>query len=478
MIEQVSSLDNPQALRETVRTGPVYSGSGGTGSVRRVFSAACAAIMLCAEGIGAGPVTLSYAGWNAAPAKGAPALDTLELRMIAAWNEAHPEAQVTSVQQLDPVTWEERLAAAARSGTLPDVFAVRSLPRAITGGWLADITDLVFADPDWRYVPIPVGNAVFHDHAVIALPFTQQLLGYFVNIDLVAGERYPVPDSRWTVAQFEALVGSLARPRKRVLGLSEEVQIPEWYPAAASSRLRWFAWDGRRYNLDSAEFIAGVQMARRFFASGWVFDALKEEQKKNLDSSWPGEAWEKGSVALHWGGTWSLSSCARLGFAWEFIGVPGGRTPIVNDWLGISRSSTHPAAAYQFARWMSFSVDGSVARLRIAGEEGLPVKSLPLTTDPRVLRAYFQSWGTPGIRRLYTSLDAGIMEGLNVVPGYQMSRWNAGISADRKAGDVIWNSIRGALKITEWAPRLNEAANQELRKAAAAGSELLDNVRP
>jgi multiple sugar transport system substrate-binding protein len=434
--------------------------------------------MLCAQAIVADPVTLSYAGWNAGPATGAPALDTLELRMITAWNDAHPETQVTSIQQLDPVTWEESLAAAARSGALPDVFVVRSLPRAVAGGWLADITDLAFADPDWRSVPIPVGNAVFHDHAVIALPFTQQLLGYFVNTDLVAGEKYPVPDARWTVAQFEALVRSLARPKKQMLGLSEEVQIPEWYPAAVSSRMRWFAWDGRRYNLDSAEFIAGVQMARRFFASGWVFDALKEEQRRKLDSSWPGEAWEKGSVALHWGGTWSLSSFARLGFAWEFIGVPGGRTPIVNDWLGISRSSTHRAAAYRFARWMSFSTDGSLARLRIAVDEGLPLKSLPPTADPRVLRAYFQSQGTPGIQRLYRSLDAGIVEGLNVVPGYQMSRWNALVSTDKKAGDVIWSSIRGTLKIAEWAPRLNDAANQELGKATAAGSEPLDNARP
>ena len=83
--------------------------------------------------------------------------------MIAAWNEAHPEAPVSTVQQLDPVTWEERLATAARSGTLPDVFVVRSLSRAGARGLLADITDLVFADPDWRSVPIPVGNAVFHE---------------------------------------------------------------------------------------------------------------------------------------------------------------------------------------------------------------------------------------------------------------------------------------------------------------------------
>jgi multiple sugar transport system substrate-binding protein len=433
--------------------------------------------MLCAQAIAASPVTLSYAGWNAAPAAGAPALDALELRMIAAWNAAHPETQVTIVQHLDPVTWEKMLATAARSGTLPDVFVVRSLPRAIAGGWLADITDLVFADPDWRAVPIPVGNALFHDHAVIALPFTQQLMGYFVNTDLVSGENYPVPDARWTVAQFEALVRTLARPQKQVLGLSEEVQVPEWYPAAVSSRMRWFSWDGRRYNLDSAEFVAGVQMARRLFTGGWVFDGLKEEQRRTLGSGWPGEAWEKGAVALCWDGTWALSSFARLGFTWEFIGVPGGRTAIVNEWLGISGSSPRRAAAYQFARWMSFSRAGSLARLRIAGDEGLPVKSLPLTTDPQVLSAYFQTRGTPGIRKLYASLDAGIIEGVNVVPGYEMSRWNAPVSTDKKAGDVIWSSIRGTLKIAEWAPRLNDAANRELREAAAAGSVPLDDTR-
>jgi multiple sugar transport system substrate-binding protein len=195
--------------------------------VRRAFCIWAAIILCGARVIMASPVTLSYAGWNAAPATSAPALDTLELRMIEAWNEAHPESPVTSVQQLDPVTWEERLASAALSGTLPDVFVVRSLPLGIAKGWLADITDLVFADPEWRAVPVPVGNAVFHDNAVIALPFTQQLMGYFVNTELVSREKYPVPDAGWSVAQFEALVRSLARPQKQVLGLAEEVQIPE-----------------------------------------------------------------------------------------------------------------------------------------------------------------------------------------------------------------------------------------------------------
>jgi multiple sugar transport system substrate-binding protein len=433
--------------------------------VKRVRSV-CAAILLCgATAITAAPVTLSYAGWNAAPATGAPALDTLELRMIGAWNEAHPETPVSTVRHLDPLTWEESLASAARAGTLPDVFVIRSLPLAIANGWLADLTDLVFADPEWRAVPVPVGNAVFHDHAVIAVPFTQQLMGYFVNIALVSREKYPVPDAGWSVAQFEALVRSLARPQKQVLGLAEEVQIPEWYPAAVSPHMRWFSWDGRGYNLDSAEFIGGVQMARRFFTSGWVFDGLKDEQRRKFASSWPGEAWEKGLTALRWDGTWSLSSFARLGFTWEFIGVPGGRTPIVNEWLGISRASANRAAAYQFARWMSFSRAGSLARLKIAGAEGLPIKSLPLTPDPLVLRAYFQAWGTPGIQRLYASLDAGIVDGVNLVPGFEMSRWNAPLSPDRKAGDVIWSSIRGALRIEEWASALNHAANEELRKA-------------
>lgn len=429
-----------------------------------------------------GPVGLSYAGWNAAPANGAPAnaapaLDTLELRMIAAWNESHPETQVRTVQQLDSLTWEERLASAAGDGTLPDVFVIRSLPRAIARGWLADITDLVFADPEWRAVPVPVGNAVFHDHAVIAVPFTQQLMGYFVNTALVSREKYPVPDAGWSVAQFEGLVRSLARPQKQVLGLAEEVQIPEWYPAAVSSHMRWFTWDGRGYNLDSAEFISGVLMARRFFTSGWVFDGLKDEQRRKFASSWPGEAWEKGLTALHWDGTWSLSSFARLGFTWEFVGVPGGRTPIVNDWLGISRASPNRAAAYQFARWMSFSRAGSLSRLKIAGAEGLPVKSLPLTPDAQVLSAYFQAWGTPGIQKLYASLDAGIVEGVNLVPGYEMSRWNAPLSSDRKSGDVIWSSIRGTLKIEEWASRLNDAANEVLRKAAMPGSVPRDASR-
>jgi hypothetical protein len=63
-----------------------------------------------------------------------------------------------SVQRHDPLTWEESLASAARAGTLPDVFVIRSLPLAIANGWLADLTDLVFADPEWRAVPVSGGK--------------------------------------------------------------------------------------------------------------------------------------------------------------------------------------------------------------------------------------------------------------------------------------------------------------------------------
>lgn len=433
------------------------------------------ATMLLAPAFAAGPLT--YAGWNAASGAGAPTLDVLEQRMIAAWNDAHPESAVILVEPLDPVTWEKSLAKAAGAGTAPDVFVVRNLPTAIAGGWLADITDLAFADPDWRALPIPVGNALFHDHAVIAVPFTQHFMGYFVNTDLLSEEKHPLPEPGWTVAQFEELVRSLAKPQKQVLGLTEEVQIPEWYPSAVSPHVRWFTWDGRGYNLDSAQFKAGVQMARRFFTSAWVFDGLRDESRGKFASRWPGEAWEKGTVALRWEGTWSLSSFARLGFRWEFIGVPGGRTPIVNDWLGISRRAAQRAAAYEFARWMTFSRTGSLLRLKIADAEGLAVGSLPVTSDPQVLEAYFRARGTPGIRKLYASLDRGIVEGVNLVPGYEMSRWNALLPSGQRVGDVLWSCIRGAYRIEEWAPRLNDAANRELRNAGTAGSVLLDSSR-
>ncbi len=269
----------------------------------------------------------------------------------------------STVQQLDPVTWEERLAAAAARARSPMSSSFTASPvRLPEAGWPTSPISC-----SWT----PTGGQFRFLSATRSSTITLLSLCPFVNTDVLAEEKYPVPGDLHLFAEAEHL---LLRPGKR-----------------------------------------------------------------------PHQGLELSHGPPH---------------------IPGGRTPIVNEWLGISRASSQRAAAYQFARWMSFSKAGSIARLRIAGDEGLAVKSLPVTIDPQVQEAYFQKQGTPGLRKPYASLKRGSSKGSTLCLG---TRCRGGMPRSRlEVGDVIWNSIRGTLKIAEWAPRLNDAANRELRDAAAA----------
>jgi multiple sugar transport system substrate-binding protein len=419
-------------------------------------------------------VVVTYANWNLGTAEE----NNIERKMIAAFEESHPNIKVQIDEGMDYSKYGESLSAAAAAGKLPDVIMLPNIEFGLANEWLADITPYTDTDAEWNNIPKPLENATHFGQGIYAVPAGMFFMGYFVNSDLFEQANAPELPFSPTWDQFVESVKTLNNPSEGIVGLSEEVQIPEWYPASVNSNFGWYTWDGEKYNLNDASFIDGVNKAKDLFKSGYVYDSLSEEQKAQYNAGWFGDVWNQGKIAVRWDGTWATKDYGNLNFKSRFVGVPGGRFTVVGDFLGVSKSAASTEAAYEFAKFMSFGKDGILKRMELNTDGSYT--SLPLTTDQTILDQYFATNTYEGLKEAFDVVNNGILEGVKVVPGYVKSRWEAptgvkvGDKDNANLSDLIFNSFRGDVKIEDYAEQINKLANDEHAKAAAAISALTE----
>jgi multiple sugar transport system substrate-binding protein len=412
-------------------------------------------------------VTITYASWNL----GTEEENNIERRMIAAFEEKYPNIKIKIDESFDTKDWNGALSAAASAGKMPDVFMMSSLPLAISNDWVMDITSLTEADEEFKNVPEVVRQSVVFDNKIVAVPFAQHFLGYFVNKDVFNAANLDYPEFGVSVEEFAKAVKAVTNVNKGVVGLLNADNIPDWYPAAVNPEMGWFTFKDGRYSLNSNEFISAINYAKDLQTNGYTYNSLTEEQKANFNAENDHEAWLKGGIAIRWDGTWAISGLQKnANFEFDFIGLPGGVTAITNDLLGISKSTEHPKEAYLFAKWMSFGKEGFLKRLEIADEMGITVNTLPINSDQEILDEYFSRLDIPGVKKAYENLDKAILEPFKTVPGYIESRFKGATGV--KVGDnenatveaLILSFIRGELKVEDYAAQLDQLANAKYQE--------------
>lgn len=414
---------------------------------------------------------LVYASWNLSTA----AVDNVERKMIRAFEEKFG-VKVKIEEGISINAYDDSMDALATKNKLPDVYMLSRLDYGLNRGFVTDLTEYAEADADWDKIPKPIEEAVHFGKGIYAVPFAMHMMGYFANIDLLEDHDLytQVADGEMTMAEFENIVGTMAnyKTSRKEIGLSAENTILEWYPASVDPNLGWFTWDGEKYNLNSDAFKSGIEKTAQFHQNGWTYDSLTEDERElnfgGITSAV--DLWNKGQLALRWGVTYETPDMHdNANFEIQFLGVPGGRTPIVGDYLAISSTCQNVDLAYKFAKWMSFDPDG--IRKRIELDDGV-TNTLPITTDATIVGEYFAHFDDiGGIEEKYETLDNGIVEGVKVIPGYTGSRWNYatgkeikdphsdGNITNAKIGDVIDACWYGTLVYAEYAKDIDAAAN-------------------
>jgi multiple sugar transport system substrate-binding protein len=416
-------------------------------------------------------VTISVASWRF----GNEEENNLERQMIKAFEKEYPHINVEIDESIaDP--WNDSLATAASAGKLPDVFEISNIPVSLSNDWLYDVSDLVEGDEDFEKISESVKQSLTHGDSVIALPSGQHFLGYYVNKSLYDDANLNAPEYGMTIDEFSNSVRDISDINNGVIGLNQPFSLVEWYPVAANDDMGIYTFKDGQVNLNSNEFISGVNFANSLVSNNYVFTALTDDQKSSFNGENPAEVWGQGDLGLRWDGTWAVNAINESSdFEWDFIGIPGGKTVVVNDFMGISKSTEHPEEAYLFTKFMTFGKEGFMKRLEIVDKNDLTFNSLPISTDQEILDEFFSRMDVPGVLQAYENIDDAVVNLPKIVPGFTDARWDAptGVSISDEIpnatiGQLIDASVKGEVKIEDYISQVNELANKKLQEGSKA----------
>ena len=415
-------------------------------------------------------ITITYAHWN---------MDhdnALELRMIQAFMDKHPHIYVEIDENIrNP--WMQSLAAAASANRLPDVFMIDDLGAKVANGWLMDITSLAVGDIDYFDLPRIVQEAVLVNGAVFALPFAQDIHGYFVNRDLFIAMGMEPPAFGISAEDFFDAVRAATDLSRPSIGLNHTFSFVEWYPGAVRADRGFFAYDGTGFALNSPEMLEAVRVAAELYSMGYSFNSIPTDRVAGyFPIGYDLGAFRIGQMAFFYGGAGLMNMMVnQVYFDWDFIGVPGGRAITTLEVIGISADTNHPEEAYLLARWMGHSTEGNLRRMEYAREMGIITDSLPISTNRQVLENLRQIIPAPGLMGVYNAMDRALIDGHRVLPGYMQARYTAptGISI---AGTQHVNvgvhlllrySIIGDVNFADYSAIAESIARQQLEAALA-----------
>ncbi|NWF68482.1 MAG: extracellular solute-binding protein [Chloroflexi bacterium] len=415
-------------------------------------------------------ITLRYANWNV----GTEEENNIQRQLVAAYVEANPNVTIEFVDMSGDGRWDEKLTNMAARGELPDVWMADVTPYYIQSGWAANLNDLVAEDADWQNVPAALQEAVTYSGNVLALPTAQFVMGYWVNQDLFEAANLDAPAYGVSVEDFFAATGALNNVQQGVLGLNEMEPILGWYPSTQNSALGWFGFDGTHMNYNSDAFRAAVATAIEMLPQTW--QGLSEEQRAAFTSQGPWELFLNQEVGAQWDGGWVVPGYVQNAtFNWDFVGIPGGNQAMVADLLVISATTADLQAAYDFAKWMSFSSEGYAREAALALAAGAVPTRMPVSISSETIDLYMSFMGDrPGLRMALENLDNSLIESLaKIVPGYVNARWEGrpgidiGENTDVNLGFIFGNIASGQFEYSNLAAQLEEFANAQLDEARA-----------
>lgn len=410
-------------------------------------------------------VTIRYAAWNLGTSEAM----NLERSMVDAFMEKYPWIHVV-IDEEYTINYDKALKNDGADDTMPDVFMYSGNGAADDKGWCLDLSDLVKEDSEWSNIPKVLRDSTYRKGRIIAIPSAYYLYGYYANDVLLTQNGYASLSEDFSVDQFIQVVKDSTNLKSTQIGLMDANNICEWYPAAKNSRFGWFTWDGGKFNLNSKDFAEGIALSVDLNTHGFTYENLSIEDKNLLLLEDQIDPWTCGTVALKFDGTWSTGVYSALNFPVSFLGIPGGRTCIVPDYLFLSSKTEYPEESYLFAKFMSaYSEEGFRTRLSLAKESHFEVTTLPMINDTILVEAYFDQMPIRGLREAYSKVqNHSYVEMAKVLPGYLNARWNyvTNISVSNQVnctmGTVISGLSHGLLSLDGIATELNYIANTSI----------------
>jgi spermidine/putrescine-binding protein len=177
---------------------------------------------------------------------------------------------------------------------------------------------------------------------------------------------------------------------------------------------------------------------------------------------------------VRWDASWSIAGYVQNAkFNWDFVGIPGGNQALVFDAMVISKTSTNMDAAYEFAKWMTFSKASYIKQAELSKAMN-SAPNLPVSVDADSIALFKTFVDKPGVNKALANLNNSLIESLaKVIPGYIQARWEGkpgidiGTDKDVNVWFILNAAILGNIKYEDYSAQLETFANKILDDASA-----------
>jgi multiple sugar transport system substrate-binding protein len=323
-----------------------------------------------------GPVTLTYAIW-----------DTNQLAGMKAMADQFTKENPNIKVNIQVTPWDSnmqywtKLEAAAKSGTMPDVFWMHAdeISDYVGANTLMDLTDKVKNDPAVAMTNYPkavVSTSMVNDK-IYAIPkdYTDFALWYNKTMFDAAGLKYP--DESWTWDDLLKASKELTIPSKNQFGFlaKEDGQNLYWQ----------FIWQNGGTVISSDQTSCGYDQPAAQDAINYLLNFIKlgySPTQAQFANTTPMQYFETGKAAMGVFGSQFVAEFEGSDYVkknCDLTVLPQGKER-ATDLNGLSNSisatTKHPDEAWKFVEWM-----GTKEAMEIQGKSGAAIPAYNGTED-------------------------------------------------------------------------------------------------
>ncbi|GAA2363368.1 MULTISPECIES: extracellular solute-binding protein [Streptomyces] len=307
-----------------------------------------------------GPVNLTYWAW-------APGMD----EVVALWNDANPDIQVTVKKQASGDDLVTKTITAAKAGNAPDLMQAeyQALPTLVSNDVLADISDQVAGAED-AFAPGLWQQVTLGTDAVYALPQDSGPLMFYYRADLFEEYGLTVPTT-WDEFADTARALKETEPGK-VLTTFSANDAGLFAGLAQQAGAQWWTTEGEQWKVAIDDEATG-RVAD--FWGGLVAEGVIDNQPMYTPAwnnalntgeqlAWVSAVWAPGTLttaAPDTAGKWAMAPLPQWNAGENVTGSWGGSTTAVTN------DARDKDAAAAFATWLNTDPEALTALVRAGG---------------------------------------------------------------------------------------------------------------
>lgn len=341
-----------------------------------------------------------------------PIIDQL---LLCEFQRQNPHIRVTNrpdIMQMSGVAdnFTINIVSLATIGDTPDVFSVMQIDPLVQNLLLYDFAHLWNADPDTAHVLPGAANAAVFGDVRLGMVNGQVMQGIFVNKDLLEDnnfdlEKYGFNFSTGQIWNYDQMIKlardftSRARARYNnvfywgIDGDWNNLNFAWTLPAMDNPNWGLSSFDGLRFHYNDPLYINHFQREINLYQEGVKVDIRKNPTGAQLEfgNTNPDLFFTEGRVLLYSSYSWNFDRLRLSPHNLMFLPFPRGiaedavpRTPSAIGITAISKSTKHPEAAYQLAKFMSWGEAGQLAKIRIHQQQQEQLTKFPVSDFSRV----------------------------------------------------------------------------------------------